>query len=324
MVRVTRATSIEELAELVLRGDRRSVGRAISVVERDEEDAARLLGAIPGRGRGAHVIGLTGPPGVGKSTTTSALVKAYRDRGRRVAVLAIDPSSPINGGALLGDRIRMREHALDPDVFIRSMASRGHLGGLAVAAPQALHLLSAAGFDVLLLETVGVGQSEVEISRLADTTVVLMAPGAGDDVQAAKAGIMEIGDIFTVNKADQDGATRTARHLRRQLSYERHAAAGGPMAWDRPVVSAIAAQGEVDALLEVLELHWQWLTQTGALAQRRTRRAEAELEAAVFAQVRQSLHRIAGDDSLRSVAGRVSRGETDSGAGAARLLEQIR
>ncbi len=167
----------------------------------------------PHTGR-AHVIGLTGSPGVGKSTSTNALVRALRDQGRRVGVLAVDPSSPFSGGALLGDRVRMGDHATDEGVFIRSMAARGHLGGLSWSTPQAMRVLDAAGFDVVLVETVGVGQSEVEVAGLADTTVVLLAPGMGDGIQAAKAGILEIGDVYVVNKADRDGAAQVARDLR--------------------------------------------------------------------------------------------------------------
>jgi LAO/AO transport system kinase len=166
----------------------------------------------------ARVIGLTGSPGVGKSTTTSALVSAYRGQGLRVGVLAVDPSSPFSGGALLGDRVRMQDHATDSGVYIRSMASRGHLGGLAWSTPQALRVLDAAGCDVVLVETVGVGQAEVEVASLADSTLVLVAPGMGDAIQAAKAGILEIADIFVVNKADRDGADQAARDLRHMLS----------------------------------------------------------------------------------------------------------
>ena len=193
----------------------------------------------PHTGR-AQVIGLTGAPGVGKSTSTTALVRAFRERGLRVGVLAVDPSSPFSGGALLGDRIRMSEHATDPGVFIRSMASRGHLGGLSWATPQAIRVLDGAGCDVVVVETVGVGQSEVEVAALADTTVVLLAPGMGDGIQAAKAGILEVGDVFVVNKADRDGADATVRDLRHMISLGDRTEPG---LWRPPVVKTVAAQG---------------------------------------------------------------------------------
>ena len=214
-------------------GDARSVARLISLVE-DASPALREVAAAlaPHTGH-AQVLGLTGSPGVGKSTTTTALVRALRAAGKRVGVLAVDPSSPFSGGALLGDRVRMQDHAGDSGVYIRSMASRGHLGGLAWATPQALRVLDAAGCDVVLIETVGVGQSELEIASLADTTLVLVAPGMGDGIQAAKAGILEVADVFVVNKADRDGADQTVRDLRYMLSLGgRHSEAGALAAAD--------------------------------------------------------------------------------------------
>ena len=209
---------MNEVSEWVARaraGEPRAVARLISWVEDGSPDVAEVMSLLAPTSGTAHVIGLTGSPGVGKSTTTSALVGALRARGNRVGVIAVDPSSPFSGGALLGDRIRMQEHATDPGVFIRSMASRGHLGGLSATTPQALRVLEAAGCDVILIETVGVGQSEVEVAAAADTTIVLLAPGMGDGIQAAKAGILEIADVLCVNKADRDGAdTRTAPHDR--------------------------------------------------------------------------------------------------------------
>src|SRR6185437_5996812 len=201
-------------------------GRLLSLVEAGGERGRQVAAALADDAGRAHVVGLTGPPGVGKSTTTSALVTTLRARGSRVGVLAVDPSSPFSGGALLGDRVRMAEHAEDPGVFIRSMATRGRLGGLAGATPQALRVLEAAGCDVVLIETVGVGQSEVEVAALADTTVVLLAPGMGDGIQAAKAGILEVGDVFAVNKADRDGADNTVREIQHMLGLGERRAAG--------------------------------------------------------------------------------------------------
>ena len=262
--------SPEDVADLVARardGQARAVARLISLVEDGSPALREVMAAIAPYAGSAAVIGITGPPGVGKSTSTTALVGAYRRTGRRVGVLAVDPSSPFSGGALLGDRVRMQEHSADGGVYIRSMASRGHLGGLARATPQALRVLDAAGCDVVLVETVGVGQSEVEIAELADTTVVLVAPGMGDGVQAAKAGILEIGDVYVVNKADREGAADAVRELRHMLTLgERRE----PGEWRPPVVSTVASRGEgLDELVESLEKHRGWLAETGNLRARR-------------------------------------------------------
>ncbi len=204
----------------------RDLARAITVVENGGPDGLELLRRLAEQARSgadrprSHVVGITGSPGVGKSTMTAALITAFRARGQSVAVVAVDPSSPFSGGALLGDRIRMQSHSSDENVFIRSMASRGHLGGLAAAAGHVLRVLDAAGFDIVVMETVGVGQSEVEVAAAADTTIVMLAPGMGDGIQAAKAGILEIGDLFVVNKADRQGAQTTARELRQMISLE--------------------------------------------------------------------------------------------------------
>jgi LAO/AO transport system kinase len=280
------------------------------------EDASPALREVmsllpPGQ---ARVIGLTGSPGVGKSTSTSALVAAYRRRGMRVGVLAIDPSSPFSGGALLGDRIRMQEHATDDGVFIRSMASRGHLGGMSVATPQALRVLSAAGYDVVLIETVGVGQAEVEVASHADTTLVLLAPGMGDGVQAAKAGILEIADVFVVNKADRDGASTVVRQLRSVLSLgDRRSAAG----WDVPIVQTVASRGEgIDDVVEAIEKHGAWLASTGALEERRVARVTAEVEALALTTLRARL-------DASAVAVRVVAGDLDAYAAADLLVEGL-
>ncbi len=261
---------------------------------------------MPHAGR-AHVVGLTGPPGVGKSTTTSALVGAYRARGLRVGVLAVDPTSPFSGGALLGDRVRMSEHAADPEVFIRSMASRGHLGGLSWAAPAAVRVLDAAGCDVVLLETVGVGQSEVEVAATADTTVVLVAPGMGDGIQAAKAGILEVADILVVNKADRDGADRTVRDLRSAVAMGER----DRTAWRPPVLRTVAtsATGIAD-LVEAVDGHRTHLGVAG-LRDRRTRRAAREVEALAVEMLRARVGRVAGDDRLAALAADVVDGRSD-------------
>jgi LAO/AO transport system kinase len=276
-----------EPADLVHRardGDPRAVARLISLVENASPQLREVMALLAG-GRGtARVVGLTGSPGVGKSTATSALVGAFRALGRRVGVLAVDPSSPFSGGALLGDRVRMQDHALDPEVYIRSMASRGHLGGLAWATPQALRVLDAAGCDVILLETVGVGQAEVEVASMADSTVVLLAPGMGDSVQAAKAGILEIADLFVVNKADRDGAEQTARDLRYMLSLgERR----GPDTWQPPILKTVAAQ------------------------RRRQARACREVEELAVAVLKERMGDVHGSAALPALAEQVVSGELD-------------
>ena len=316
------ALDVADLVSRAREGQPRAVARLISMVE-DAAPAMREVAAAlaPYSGR-AHVVGLTGAPGVGKSTSTSALVAAYRAQGLRVGVLAVDPSSPFSGGALLGDRVRMQEHATDPGVYIRSMASRGHLGGLAWATPQAVRVLDAAGYDVVLVETVGVGQSEVEIAGAADTTVVLLAPGMGDGVQAAKAGILEIGDVFVVNKADRDGADSTARELRHMItlgSGPRSGSADDP--WKPPVLKTVAATGAgVDEEVAAIASHREWLERTGELVTRRRARAAAEVEAIAFDQLRARMGDLRGDARLESLAARVVDGDLDPYAAADALV----
>jgi LAO/AO transport system kinase len=262
----------------------------------------------------AHVIGLTGSPGVGKSTSTSALVAAFRARGKRVGILAVDPSSPFSGGALLGDRVRMQEHALDPEVYIRSMASRGHLGGLAWTTPQAIRVLDAAGCEVVLVETVGVGQSEVEIAGLADTTIVLLAPGMGDGIQAAKAGILEIGDVFVVNKADRDGADATVRDLRHMISLGDRTEPG---LWRPPVCKTVASRGEgLDEVMEAIDKHEAWLDATGTRHTRRLRRASDEIEAIALAALRARMGDLRAGHGIAEHAAAVVAGTTDPYAAA--------
>ena len=275
------------------------------------------LAADAGR---AHVVGVTGAPGVGKSTTTNALVTAYRAAGRRVGVLAVDPSSPFSGGALLGDRIRMSGHAADPEVFIRSMASRGHLGGLSWAAPQAVRVLDAAGCDVVLLETVGVGQSEVEVAGTADTTVVLLAPGMGDGIQAAKAGILEVADVLVVNKADREGADRTVRDLRHAVQMGEGSAHAG---WRVPVVRTVATDGSgVDNLVAAVEQHRDWLGPDGKRS-RRVRRAALEIEALALEALRARVGGLGGDERLDALAADVVAGRLDPYAAADRLVKSL-
>ena len=265
-------------------GDVRQLARLISRVENAGSDGERVLRELgPGQGT-AVVLGITGSPGVGKSTTTNALISALRARGQRVAVLAVDPSSPFSGGALLGDRIRMQDHAGDDGVYIRSMASRGHLGGLAAATPQVMRVLDVAGFDVVIIETVGVGQSEIEIAATADSSIVLLAPGMGDGIQAAKAGILEIGDVFAVNKSDRDGADTAVRELRAMIEL------GTWTGWKPPVVKTVASTGAgIDALLQAVDDHQAWLEASGERRVRRLRRIREEITALVVGATRREL-----------------------------------
>ena len=279
-----RPVDVPALVAAARKGAPRAVARLISLVEDHHPALREVMAALAPHTGKAHIIGLTGSPGVGKSTSPSALVAAFRARGKRVGILAVDPSSPFSGGALLGDRVRMQEHALDPDVYIRSMASRGHLGGLSWTTPQAIRVLDAAGCEVVLVETVGVGQSEVEIAGLADTTIVLLAPGMGDGIQAAKAGILEIGDVFVVNKADRDGADSTVRDLRHMISLGDRTEPG---LWRPPVVKTVASAGTgVEEVMEAIDTHVGWLDRTGSLRRRRVKRAADEIEAIAVASLR--------------------------------------
>ncbi|MEU6760912.1 methylmalonyl Co-A mutase-associated GTPase MeaB [Streptomyces sp. NPDC046853] len=302
-------------------GRPRAVARLISLVEGASPQLREVMAALAPLAGHAYVVGLTGSPGVGKSTSTSALVSAYRRAGKRVGVLAVDPSSPFSGGALLGDRVRMSEHASDPGVYIRSMATRGHLGGLAWSAPQAIRVLDAAGCDVVLVETVGVGQSEVEIASQADTSVVLLAPGMGDGIQAAKAGILEIGDVYVVNKADRDGADATARELNHMLGLGESRGAGD---WRPPIVKTVAARGEgTDEVVEALEKHRAWMEERGVLAERRAARAAREVETIAVTALRERIADLHGDARLSALAERIVAGELDPYSAADELVESI-
>ena len=298
----------EALVTAARAGDHRSLARLVSVVENGSPALRPVMRAVAPHVGNARLVGLTGSPGVGKSTVTGALLRAYRALGLRVAVLAVDPTSPFTGGALLGDRVRMQDHATDEGVFIRSMASRGHLGGLAVAAPQALRVLESAGFDIICVETVGVGQAEVEIASLADTTLVIVAPGMGDSIQAAKAGILEIADIFVVNKSDRPGAQEVVRDLRGMLATANRAQGG----WKPPIVSASAVTGEgIDELISRLDAHWSWLGESGERDRRRLARAREEVSAIAIAQMRRRLGGLPGQSRLDELAAQVADGKLD-------------
>ncbi len=305
-----------QLVAAAVDGDRRALARVISIVEDGRPDAASLLSlAYPAAG-GAYRVGITGAPGAGKSTLTDGLIGALRERGDGVAVLAVDPPSPFTGGAVLGDRVRMQDHVSDREVFIRSMASRGHMGGLSAAAPKALTLLDAAGFPWLLIETVGVGQDEVEVTEAADTTLVVVTPGWGDGIQAAKAGILEIGDVFVVNKADRSGVKDTVADLRTMLQL------GGHREWDPPIIPTVASEGDgIGGVLEAITSHRVHLESTGGLEEGRRRRRISELEAALAAAYR----RLAADSiearSGEALVEAVAAGRADPWNTAARMLE---
>lgn len=297
------------------------MARLISLVEDGHPALREVMAALAPHSGTAHVIGITGSPGVGKSTSTNALVGAFRNRGKRIGVLAVDPSSPFSGGALLGDRVRMQDHALDPEVYIRSMASRGHLGGLSWTTPQALRVLDAAGCDVILVETVGVGQSEVEIAGLADTTIVLLAPGMGDGIQAAKAGILEIGDLFVVNKADREGADATVRDIRHMISLGDRTEPG---LWRPPVLKTVAARGQgIDEVMEALDKHVAWMEETGALRQRRVRRAGDEIESIALQQLRARMGDLRHGNGVDELAAAVVDGKTDPYAAADQVVAAL-
>jgi LAO/AO transport system kinase len=311
---------VDELVSRAREGDARAVARLISWVEDDAPQLREVMAALAPYAGHAQVVGLTGSPGVGKSTSTNALVGELRTRGKRVGVLAVDPSSPFSGGALLGDRVRMQDHALDPDVYIRSMASRGHLGGLAWSTPQALRVLDAAGCDVVLVETVGVGQSEVEVAGQADTTLVLLAPGAGDGIQAAKAGILEIGDIFVVNKSDRDGADQLRRDLRSMIALGDRSEG----AWRPPIVKTVAHRGEGMAeLVEEIDRHVAWLGESGELERRRTRRVRDEIETIAVTALRRRWDDVHARVELDDLAATVVEGRSDPYTAADTLLENL-
>jgi LAO/AO transport system kinase len=318
-----------DIGELVCharQGQARAIARLIWLVVNGAPEL-RVLAAALARDTGrAQVVGITGAPGVGKSTSINVLITALRAAGKKVGVLAIDPSSPFSGGALLGDRVRMQDHATDGGVFIRSMAARGHLGGIAWATPQALRVLDAAGCDVVLVETVGVGQSEVEVVALADTTVVLLAPGMGDGIQVAKAGILEVADVFVVNKADREGSDQTVRDLKYLISLGRRGTAGP--SWRPPILRTVATRAEgVEDLVGAIDEHQAWMRGHGELDARRQRRAESEIEAIALARLRAKLGDLRRDDdmagALHGLAKRVVGGELDVYRAADELIAEL-
>ncbi|MBM2621310.1 methylmalonyl Co-A mutase-associated GTPase MeaB [Actinoplanes sp. LDG1-06] len=301
-------------------GDVRSVARLISLVENGDPALPEVAAALAPYAGTALVIGLTGSPGVGKSTTTNEIVRVLRAQGKRVGVLAVDPSSPFSGGAILGDRIRMQDHTTDPGVYIRSMSSRGQLGGLAAATPQAVRVLEGAGCEVILVETVGVGQAEVEIASLADTTLVLLAPGMGDAIQAVKAGVLEVADVFVINKADRPGADATYRDIQGMLGLGERA----PGEWRPLVVRATAVKAEgIDDVVAAVGKHQEWLSRTGNLVTSRERRAAVEVEAIALGVLRARIGDLRQGTALGTLAAAVAGGEIDPYAAADELIKGL-
>ena len=310
---------VRELAERVLAGTPPAIARAITWAETADPRFPELLSLLWPRTGRARVIGLTGAPGAGKSTLTAALAKAARAEGRRVGIIAVDPSSPFTGGAILGDRIRMQDLYTDPGVMIRSMATRGHLGGLSRATADAVDVLDAAGFDDVLVETVGVGQDEVEVFRLAETCVVLLTPGMGDDIQAIKAGLMEVADVFVVNKADREGADRTVGEILQMLEMGEHGA------WIPPVLKTVARTAEgVPGLRAELEKHRDFLSGPSG-ASRRRERTVRRIEAIVQERLLAELRGLSGEEaSIAAWAGRIEARSEDPFRAAEALLETLR
>lgn len=311
-------------------GERAAKARLLSLIERGGGDARRIGRLAAPRAGAAYVVGLTGAPGAGKSTLTSAIIGHLRGQGEQVAVLAIDPSSPFTGGAILGDRVRMQDHATDDGVFIRSMATRGHLGGLSLATPEAIRLLDALGHRWIIVETVGVGQVEVEVAGKADTTVVVVNPGWGDSVQANKAGLMEVADVFAINKADRPGVPETVRDLRQMLdlsaalAHDADPEAPVEEGWAVPILPTIGPSGEgVDGLWEAVLAHRTHAEVTGLADRRRRFRRGEELREIVSRRLEQRAREIGSDERWSTLTESVVSGERDPWSAADEMLDAV-
>lgn len=314
------STVLEDIGKKLLAGDKRALARAITVVEAGGKPATELVKELFNHSGKAHIIGVTGSPGVGKSTLVDALVTEARKEGKKVAVLAVDPSSPFTGGAILGDRIRMQDHTLDKDVYIRSMANRGHTGGVSLATYDAIRMLEAFGFDVVIIETVGVGQSELAIAQTADTTILVLMPGSGDDIQAIKSGIMEIGDIFVVNKGDLPGANKSATEIIASLELAHH-----PTSWHPPVLVAISETGEgVDKIWDAVKNHASFLNENDQLNERRRGKVKTELAEMVAEIARTNLEEsLEKSDDIKEALSNVVARKLDPHSAAETIIRKL-
>ncbi len=317
----TTSAAQPDLVERLLAGDRRALARIVTLIENRSPDARQMLAQLHAHGGHAHIVGFTGSPGAGKSTLVTQLARELRKRGQRIGVIAVDPSSPFTGGAILGDRIRMQELAGDPNVFIRSMASRGSVGGLAAATRDATRALDAAGFDTIIIETVGAGQAEVEIVRAAQSVVVVTVPGMGDDIQAIKAGILEIADIFVVNKSDRPGADQAVAELRMLLSLDQRR---NERAWRVPIIQTVGMTGVGAAeLADQLAAHLASLRETGQLAERDGRQAQSEMLALLHQALIERISATIGAEEWRRLVAQVVERESDPYTTADELARRI-
>lgn len=314
-------TMIDDLIERMLQGDKRATARLITLVENDEDKAREVIKKIYPHTGNAYIVGITGPPGAGKSTLLDKLIRVAREEGKVVGVIAIDPTSPFTGGALLGDRIRMQRHSTDPGVFIRSMATRGSLGGLAKATSDAIKVLDAYGCDVIFVETVGVGQIEIDIVKTADTVVLVTVPGLGDDIQAIKAGLMEIADIFVINKADKEGADATYFELNMMLDLEKER--WEKRGWRPPIVETVATTMRgIRDLWKAIQDHHEFLERSGEIERKRKFRAEEEVKTIISGRIAKMISERLDEEEVSGLIDRIVKREIDPYSAADLVLEK--